>query len=644
MQHFSLQLKTIFSSLVLFSLFTACNPEKKSIETTDSITEIDSTNQMTTSMPTDIHTFAAPEDAKITHLDLKLNVDFENKMLSGVATYDVEIQNNIDKIYLDTRSLTIENVEVDGQKTNFELATEDKNLGQKLTIPVTNQSKKVTITYKTSSDAEALQWLSPSQTSGKKSPFLFTQSQAILARTWVPTQDSPGIRFTYTAEVTVPKDLMAVMSAENPQQKNDSGIYSFKMEQPIPAYLLALAVGDLRFQPIGERTGVYAEPSVISKAAYEFEEMDKMLEAAETLYGKYAWGRYDLIVLPPSFPFGGMENPRLTFATPTILAGDRSLTSLVAHELAHSWSGNLVTNATWNDFWLNEGFTVYFENRIMEEVYGKDYAEMLALISYQDLKSEVTSMTSAGNAEDTKLKLDLTDRNPDDGVTSIAYDKGFYLLKLIENTVGREKFDTFLNKYFTEYAFKTTNTEDFLTYLDKNLLSQVEGSMETINPKKWIYETGIPSNIPKIESERYDKSIAAAQSWKDGTPAAQLDTKDWTYQQWLFFLRALPNELSSQQMDELDRQFKFSNTGNNEVLGEWLVKVAHNQYEKSYPQLRKFLVNVGRRKFLSPIYSELIANEKTLPLAKDIYEEAKPNYHFVSSSSIEKMIAKKEGK
>lgn len=639
MQHFSLPLKTIFSSLVLLSLFTACNPDKKPIETTaDPITQIDSTAQMNTELPNDIHTFATPQDAKITHLDLKLNVDFENKMLSGVATYDIEVQNNIDKIYLDTRSLTIENVEVDGQKATFELATEDEVLGQKLTIPVTPQSKKVTITYKTSSDAEALQWLSPSQTAGKKSPFLFTQSQAILARTWVPTQDSPGIRFTYTAEVTVPKDLMAVMSAENPQQKNESGVYSFKMDQPIPAYLLALAVGDLRFQTIGERTGVYAEPSVISKAANEFAEMDKMLEAAEKLYGKYAWGRYDLIVLPPSFPFGGMENPRLTFATPTILAGDRSLTSLVAHELAHSWSGNLVTNATWNDFWLNEGFTVYFENRIMEEVSGKDYADMLALISYQDLKDEVEAMTKAGKSEDTKLKLDLTGRNPDDGVTSIAYDKGFYLLKLIENTVGREKFDVFLNQYFAEYAFKTTNTEDFLIYLDKNLLSKEVGSMEKINPKEWIYKTGIPSTIPKIESERYNKAIAAAQSWKDGTPAAQLDTKDWAYQQWLFFLRALPAELSKQEMEQLDKKFKFSDTGNNEVLGEWLVKVAHNQYEKSYPQLRKFLVNVGRRKFLSPIYAQLIANEKTIPLAKSIFEEAKPNYHFVASSSIEKML------
>ncbi len=642
MQHFSLQLKTILSSLVLFSLFTACNPEKKTTETnTDVITETDSTAQMNTKKPVDIHTFAIPEEAKITHLDLKLNVDFENKMLSGVATYDIEVQNNIDKIYLDTRSLTIEKVEVDGQKAEFELANEDQNLGQKLAIPVTSQSQKVTITYQTSSEAEALQWLSPSQTAGKKSPFLFTQSQAILARTWVPTQDSPGIRFTYTAEVTVPKELMAVMSAENPQQKNDSGVYTFKMEQPIPAYLLALSVGDLRFQPIGERTGVYAEPSMISKSAYEFEEMDKMLDAAEKLYGEYAWGRYDLIVLPPSFPFGGMENPRLTFATPTILAGDRSLTSLVAHELAHSWSGNLVTNATWNDFWLNEGFTVYFENRIMEEVYGKDYAEMLALISYQDLKNEVEAMKKAGSGEDTRLKLDLTDRNPDDGVTSIAYDKGFYLLKLIENTVGREKFDIFLNQYFTEFAFKTTNTEDFLTYLDKNLLSKVEGSMQKINPKEWIYETGIPSNIPKIESERYDKAIAAATSWKEGTPAAQLETKDWAYQQWLFFLSALPEDLTSQQMEELDKQFEFSETGNNEILGKWLVKVAHNQYEKSYPQLRKFLVNVGRRKFLSPIYGELIANEKTIPLAKEIYEEAKPNYHFVSSSSIEKML---EGK
>ena len=641
MQHFSSKLQVLFSSLLLLSLFTGCNPDKKPVETPTDLTQTDSTLQMNTETPNDIHTFAVPEEAKITHLNLKLNVDFDKKMLSGVATYDVEVQNNIEKIHLDTRNLKIEKVEVDGQKVDFQLENEVENLGQKLSIPVTTQARKIAITYQTSSDAEALQWLSPSQTAGKKSPFLFTQSQAILARTWVPTQDSPGIRFTYTAEVTVPKDLMAVMSAENPQQKNESGVYNFKMEQPIPAYLLALAVGDLRFQPIGERTGVYAEPSMISKAAYEFEEMDEMLEAAEKLYGKYAWGRYDLIVLPPSFPFGGMENPRLTFATPTILAGDRSLTSLVAHELAHSWSGNLVTNATWNDFWLNEGFTVYFENRIMEEVYGKDYAEMLALISYQDLKDEVEAMTKAGNGEDTKLKLDLKDRNPDDGVTSIAYDKGFYLLKLIENTVGREKFDAFLNQYFNGHAFKTTNTEDFLNYLDANLLSKVEGSMETINPKQWIYETGIPSNIPKIKSERYDEAIAAAESWKNGTPASQLKVKDWTYQQWLFFLRALPNELSSQQMGELDKIFKFSETGNNEVLGEWLVKVAHNQYEKSYPQMRKFLVNVGRRKFLSPIYSQLIANEKTIPLAKDIYKEANPNYHFVSSSSIEKML---EGK
>ena len=640
MQHFPIQLRALFSSLVLLSFFTACNPEKKNTEASNETITVDSTSEMTTSTPTDIHTFAVPKEAKITHLDLKLNVDFDTKILSGVATYDIDVQNGADKIYLDTRSLTIENVEVDGQKVNFELENEVAHLGQKLSVPVTDQSKRITIAYKTSSEAEALQWLSAEQTAGKKNPFLFTQSQAILARTWVPTQDSPGIRFTYTAEVTVPKELMAVMSAENPQQKNDSGVYNFKMEQPIPAYLLALSVGDLRFQPIGERTGVYAEPSVISKAAYEFEEMDKMLEAAEKLYGKYAWGRYDLIVLPPSFPFGGMENPRLTFATPTILAGDRSLTSLVAHELAHSWSGNLVTNATWNDFWLNEGFTVYFENRIMEEVYGKDYAEMLALISYQDLKSEVEAMTKAKNAEDTKLKLDLTDRNPDDGVTSIAYDKGFYFLKLVENTVGREKFDAFLNQYFNEFAFKTTNTEDFLNYLDKNLLSKVEGATEKINPREWIYETGIPSNIPKIESERYDKAMAAAQAWKDGTPAVQLETKDWTFQQWLFFLRALPNDLTSQQMDELDKQFKFSDTGNNEVLGEWLIKVAHNQYKKSYPQLRTFLVNVGRRKFLSPIYNELINNEKTYPLAKEIFEEARPNYHFVASSSIEKMLAR----
>src|SRR5690606_16459222 len=389
-------------------------------------------------------------------------------------------------------------------------------------------------------------------TSGGKLPFLFTQSQAILARSWVPIQDSPGIRFTYEAKVTVPSNLLALMSAENPQEKNDDGVYHFKMDKPIPAYLLALAVGDLTFEAIDERTGVYAEPDMIEKAAYEFAETGNMLEASEDLYGPYQWERYDLLVLPPSFPFGGMENPRLTFATPTILAGDRSLTSLVAHEMAHSWSGNLVTNATWNDFWLNEGFTVYFENRIMEAIYGRSYAEMLANLSLQDLKREIESLNDKGQAADTKLKLALKGRDPDDGMTSIAYDKGCFFLVALEEQVGRQTFDAFLRKYFEDNAFKSMDTESFIAYANEHLFKANTIPVDSSLYNQWIYGEGLPESMPDITSERFLKVEKAASQWELGTPAKALETKDWSTHEWLHFIQQLPDKLSQHQMRELD--------------------------------------------------------------------------------------------
>ncbi|HPH47711.1 MAG TPA: M1 family aminopeptidase/hydrolase, partial [Chryseolinea sp.] len=393
----------------------------------------------------DIHSFAQPEEARATHLHWTANVDFETKTIAAVASWSIEKKADADVIIFDTKGLNIEKITLDNDApTTFKLTEYDSLLGQGLAVLIQSNTKQVNIYYQTSPEAEAIQWLKPQQTAGKKFPFLFTQSQAILARSWVPCQDSPGMRFTYDADVTVPKDLLPLMSASNPMTKNAEGVYHFEMKQPIPSYLLALSVGDLSFAPISERSGIYAEPSILDTAAWEFADLEKMIAGAESLSGAYPWERYDVLVLPPSFPFGGMENPRLTFATPTILAGDRSLTSLIAHELAHSWSGNLVTNATWNDFWLNEGFTVYFETRIMEKLYGRDYAEMLASLNLQDLKDEVKSLTTDGHAADTKLKLNLEGRNPDDGVTEIAYIKGYYFLRSIEEQHGREYFDKFV--------------------------------------------------------------------------------------------------------------------------------------------------------------------------------------------------------
>jgi leukotriene-A4 hydrolase len=585
----------------------------------------------------DPHSFAKPEQAVVKHLDLDIAVDFDKKIISGKATVDVEAKNGAKEVVLDTRGLTIEKVTYeDGSAAEFKLGEEVKFLGRPLTINLKPQTSNLSIYYSTSPDAAALQWLNPSQTAGKKYPFLFTQSQAILARTWVPIQDSPGIRFTYSATVRVPKELLALMSAENPQTKSADGVYHFKMPQPVPAYLLALAVGDLTFKSFDKRTGVYAEPVTLDKAVYEFTDLPKMVDAAEKLYGPYEWGQYDLIILPPSFPFGGMENPRLTFATPTILAGDRSLTSLVAHELAHSWSGNLVTNATWNDFWMNEGFTVYFENRIMEALYGKDYADMQRILGQEDLKETIKEF--GDTSADTKLKLDLAGRDPDDGVSSIAYEKGNNLLMVIEQTVGRKKFDEFLKKYFSSHAFKTITTEEFLDYYRANLIKDDSVEAKKIDIEKWIYEPGLPLNYVKITTTKFADADSQVTAWKSGTAASKLNTKNFVTAQWLRFLNTLPDTLTHEKMKELDDAFHFSQSGNSEILFAWLEHVLASKYELAYPALENFLTTVGRRKFVKPLFATMAKTAEGKEMAKRIYVKARPNYHFVTTNTVDEIL------
>jgi leukotriene A-4 hydrolase/aminopeptidase len=579
----------------------------------------------------DQHTYARPSEAVVNHLSLDLTADFTNKKIFGTASYQITVHEGADSIYFDVKDLDIRQVKVDGQEVQFKLGETKEFLGQPLAVPLNAGAKQVDIQYATGPGAEALQWLEPSQTAGKKLPYLFTQGQAILTRTWIPIQDSPGIRMTYDAKITVPKELMAVMSASNPQTKSADGVYTFKMEQPIPAYLIALAIGDIEFKSLGTRTGVYTEPSMMEKTAAELSDTEKMVEAAEALYGPYLWERYDLIVLPPSFPFGGMENPRLTFATPTIIAGDKSLVALIAHELAHSWSGNLVTNATWNDFWLNEGFTVYFESRIMEALYGKSYTAMLTSLGYQSMKATVEEL----DPKDTHLFLDLAGRNPDDGMTDIAYEKGAHFLMMLEQKVGREKFDQFLKAYFKDHQFQSMTTEKFIQYLQENLLkpNQVD-----VNIEEWIYGPGLPSNTPVVESERFAAVDKQASGFIQGQSAQILQTKDYTTQEWLHFILAMPDTLTDKQMKDLDATFGFTKSGNREIQAAWY-KLAINQgYAKEImPSIEKFLIEVGRRKFLTPLYTAMM-NKGMAEDAKRIYAKARPNYHSVAYNTMDKLV------
>ncbi len=579
------------------------------------------------------HSCARPDQVAVTHLHLDLNVDFESKKLIGSAVLKLDRKAGASELRLDTNGLEITEISAGGSELKWDLGEHISTLGQALTIVLPETGDEVTIQYSTSPGAEAVQWLSPEQTTDKEYPFLFTQSQAILARTWVPCQDTPAVRMTYSAKIAVPPNLMAVMSASNPQEKNESGVYEFEMKQPIPSYLLALAVGDLKFQSLGSRSGVYSEPSVLKRAVYELYDTEKMISAAEELYGPYRWDRYDVIFLPSSFPFGGMENPRLTFATPTILAGDRSLVALIAHELAHSWSGNLVTNATWDDFWLNEGFTVYFEQRIMESMYGRKYSEMLARLSLNGLKEEIEEL----QARDQWLKLDLMGRNPDDGMTAIAYDKGYFFLRKCEEVVGREKWDAFLKSYFDTFAFQSMTTESFIEYVEANL----EGA-DKLNYKEWIYSGGLPKDCPVVVTEELAKAQQACEAFVDGRAASEIasgfETAKWTTHHWNHFLRELPT-LSTKQMKELDTEFQFTQSGNSEITHDWLMHVIQSEYEPSFAKLDAFLTGQGRRKFLQPLYAKLVESEKGKKIAKDIYSRARSGYHAVSRQTIDKIVA-----
>ena len=592
-------------------------------------------------LPHDIHSYAQPEEARVTHVALDLTPDFATKRISGVAKLAIQKSAGADSVILDVRDLEIRRVTATGgDSLGFKVGAAKEFLGSPLAIALPASGDTIVIEYQTSPNSAAVQWLSAEQTAGGKMPFLFTQGEAILTRTWVPTQDGPGIRQTYEASVHVPVGMRAVMSAEHvgiegEKDSNGLSLFHFRMTHPIPPYLIALAVGDIAFRPIGKNTGVYAEPSVVDKAASEFAEVDKMVSAAENLYGPYRWGRYDILVLPPSFPFGGMENPTLTFATPTVLAGDRSLVSLVAHELAHSWSGNLVTNATWNDFWLNEGFTTYIESRIMEELRGKSYADMLRRLGRQDFE-EAEKTAGGPQSADTRLHLDLTGRDPDEGMSDIAYEKGAAFLQTIESVVGRDRLDKFLKGYFDHFAFQPMSSDRMLAYMKKNLLSEEE--VQKINVQAWIYEPGLPANAPAITSDAFtavEKQVAA---WKGGAASNTLTTKNWSTQEWLHFLRALPDTIPAARLDDLDRTFKLSSSGNSEILFAWLKIAIANRYEAAFPALEHFLTSQGRRKFVAPLYADLAKTDWGKAMAVRIYTKARPTYHSVSVGTIDKSL------
>jgi len=592
----------------------------------------------------DIHSYARPNEARVTHVALDLEADFAGKVLAGTATLDIQTAPGARELVLDAKGLDIRTVRIGGKPARFTLGASDEIKGQPLVIDLPPGARQVTIGYSSKPDAAALQWLSPSQTAGKQHPYLFSQGQSILTRTWLPTQDSPGIRQTWEARITAPQALRAVMSAEMLTPDGEAAgpgkkAWRFRMDKPVPPYLIAIAIGDIAFRPLGPRTGVYTEPSMLDAAANELVDLEKMVEAAETLYGPYRWGRYDLLVLPPSFPFGGMENPRLTFATPTIIAGDRSLVSLVAHELAHSWSGNLVTNATWADFWINEGFTTYFENRIMEALYGRMRADELQTLGWADWMSDMAEL-GGPTAPDTRLVVDLSGRDPDDGSTDIPYEKGAAFLRMVEQQVGRAQLDAWLRSYFDRHAFQPMTTEGLVADMREHLIKGDAALEQRLMLDAWLYQPGVPSNAVEPHSTIFPTMDNMADKYgRNLVTASGIYTEGWNTQEWQRFLAALPRKMDRERLDELERQFHLNEAGNAEIKFLWLRLAIANRYDPAVPALEQFLVSQGRRKFVLPLFQDLWAQgDWGRPIARRIYERARPGYHSVTVNSVDAVV------
>jgi aminopeptidase N len=625
------------------------------------------------SVNADPHSLSNPAQVRVQHMGLDWTVDMEKRQLHGRISYLIDRIDAGAPLRLDTAGLEIESVFVakvpagklpsgaapslvlaapdfEWRVANWRLGDEVPLLGRALSIDLPPDVKLVEVRYHTPKGAPGLQWLDGSQSGDGVTPFLYTQSQAILGRSWIPSQDSPAVRVTYDARVNVPSGLTALMSAEMldhlsaaVQSQQDHGarrVFHFRMDQAIPAYLIALAVGNLEFASLGPRSGVWAAPRQLKAASYELGELESMISRTEEIFGPYRWGRYDVLILPPAFPMGGMENPRMTFATPTILAGDRSLTSLIAHELAHSWSGNLVTNSTWNDIWLNEGFTTYAERRIVEALYGRERAEMEAMLGRQDLEKELNE-DLADKPDDQLLAADVRGRDPDAILTDVAYEKGALFLRRLEECYGRETFDPFLRAWFDGHAFQSATTDEFVDYLQRELLTKATPLAGQTVPdlQLWLHAPGLPKDAPAPSSDafaRVERELAAFAS--GAKKAEQLAVNTWNAQQWLHFLRALGPDLKMEQLAALDHTFGFTQSGNSEIVAQWLEIAAERRYEPAFARLESFLTSVGRRKFLMPIYSALLKTPAGRIQARAIFEKAKAGYHSISRESIADLL------
>jgi leukotriene-A4 hydrolase len=623
----------------------------------------------------DAASFANFDEVSIYHVDLDLKVDFEKKILDGYAVLRMKCHKSTNKVVLDSRDLSIKSVRLGGNELVFKAGSPGV-LGESVTIdiPQAESGKEfdLVVYYSTSPTASALQFVDKELTADKSQPYLYSQCQAIHARSIIPCMDTPAIKQTYNARVHVPKGVTCLMSAigygkdnsENAEKVKEwhaGGSYKdgfdhksfdgydaflFKQPQRMPSYLFAIVAGELEKRDISDRCAVWAEPSMVDKARWEFEDTELMLKTAEELLGKYRWGRYDLIVLPPFFPFGGMENPCLTFVTPTIIAGDRSLTNVIAHEIAHSWTGNLVTNANWEHFWLNEGFTVFCERKIMGRIYGEGVRQFENICGWEDRMLTCINDTFNPTHEFTKLCPCLNGIDPDDAFSTIPYEKGSALLLVLEQKLGDSvRFEQFLRDYIDKFAGQSVVTDDWKQFLYAKF-SDKKDVLNSINWNGWLTEAGVPPNTPEFNDEALKDCRHLAKVWTDGTEeeVEKLDPKafqDLTSDMKVKVLDCIETSgkaFTNERFLKLLKKYDLENSGNCEVIFSFSLIALKSKYEPLVPFMLDFVTRQGRLKYVKPIFNKLFKWDEMRDLAIAKFKKNIPYMHPITAQVISKMI------
>jgi len=605
-------------------------------------------------------TYSNAQQIRVNHHSINLNINFEEKILHGYVEYDAEIVVDQDQLVqefvLDARNLDIEQVEVNGETVEFEIkdmstSKNSDSFGHPLHIPLASirgeKKFKATVYYKTTPKSEALVWMDASQTKGKQKPFMYSQCQAIHARSLMPCQDTPEVKATFDALITCDdKDLVVIMGAI-PKKSEHKSDFVFEQKVPIPSYLLFVAAGNLAAQKIGPRSTLYTEPEQIMDFAYEFEDTEKFIKAGEEFLPPYEWDQYNILVASPSYNFGGMENPNMTLCSASLLAGDKSNASVIVHEYSHSFSGNSVTCRDWRHFFLNEGGCVYVERRILARIYGQEYADFHALLALKSLNESVDHFLNVeGNPEFTKMVPDLEGIDPDDAFSSIPYEKGFNFLYYLTGVVGGfEPFEKFMYAYFSHFAKKCVDADEFKAFFLNFFQDSVaEEKLNTIEWDKWFYGVG---GLPV--QNKFDRTLAdpvenLAKEWKNGTITgveSSKDVKEWKAIQFCYLLDLLQqkSDFTADELEKMDKTYKFTESRNSEIRFRWQILCIKSHYEKIYPEAEKFLSETGRMKFVRPITRALLRAKNGRQVAEKIKEHNKNFYMATTMKQLEKDFA-----